>query len=196
MPERYDAVVIEESKTQTNDDDSPRKFFTNVGAAFPHKNGDGITVLIRPGLSVHGELVLFPPGNATPSPLRRAPRVAARAGPSPRTRSRECHRPAPPPGPAESDIEIRAPAGSAASEAATPPPARRAARPSSSRPRSPGARYPKPLYPDARGGHDATPQPHRFRPMSKEEPLQRHIEEPGNAPGCAGRTVFLSGPAR
>ncbi len=61
MPERYDAVVIEESETLTNDDGTPRKFFTNVGAAFPHKNGGGITVLIRQGISVGGELVLFPP---------------------------------------------------------------------------------------------------------------------------------------
>ena len=69
MPERYDAVVIEESETLTNDDGTPRKFFTNVGAGFPHKNGGGMTVLIRPGLSVHGELVTVSRhGNATPSP--------------------------------------------------------------------------------------------------------------------------------
>ena len=60
MPERYDAVVIEESETRTNDDGTPQKFYTNVGAGFPHKNGGGMTVLIRPGLSVHGELVLYP----------------------------------------------------------------------------------------------------------------------------------------
>lgn len=75
MPERYDAVVIEESETLTNDDGTPRKFFTNVGAAFPHKNGGGITVLIRQGLSVHGELVLFPPRernqSAAKTPARR-----------------------------------------------------------------------------------------------------------------------------
>ena len=61
MPERYDAVVIEDSETLTNDGGTPRKFFTNVGAAFPTRNGGAITVLIRQGLGVHGELVLFPP---------------------------------------------------------------------------------------------------------------------------------------
>ena len=60
MPERLDVLVVEESETLTNDDGTPRKFFTNVGAGFPHKNGGGMTVLIRPGLSVHGELVMFP----------------------------------------------------------------------------------------------------------------------------------------
>ena len=60
MPERYDAVVIETSETLVKDDGSPRKFFTNVGAAFPHRRGDGMTVLIRQGISVAGELVLFP----------------------------------------------------------------------------------------------------------------------------------------
>ena len=72
MPERYDAVVIEESETLTNDDGSPRKFFTNVGAAFPHKNGGGITVLIRPGLSVHDELVLFPPKEKNTKPAAKS----------------------------------------------------------------------------------------------------------------------------
>ena len=76
MPERYDAVVIEESETLTNDNGTPRKFFTNVGAAFPHKNGGGMTVLIRQGISVGGELVLFPPRernteSAPKSPARR-----------------------------------------------------------------------------------------------------------------------------
>ena len=73
MPERYDAVVLEESETLTNDDGSPRKFFTNVGAAFPHKNGGGITVLIRPGLSVHSELVLFPPREKNTQPAAKTP---------------------------------------------------------------------------------------------------------------------------
>ena len=73
MPERYDAVVIEESDTLTNDDGTPRKFFTNVGAAFPHKNGDGITVLIRQGLGVYGELVLFPPRERNTQPAAKTP---------------------------------------------------------------------------------------------------------------------------
>ena len=72
MPERYDAVVIEESETLTNDDGTPRKFFTNVGAAFPHKNGGGITVLVRQGISVHGELVLFPPRERSAQPAAKS----------------------------------------------------------------------------------------------------------------------------
>lgn len=81
MAERLDALVVEESTTQTNDDGTPRKFYTNVGAGFPHKNGGGMTVLIRPGLSVHGELVLFPPRerNTESAPQNTARRRTSRA---------------------------------------------------------------------------------------------------------------------
>ena len=52
MTERLDVLLVEESERQTNDDGTPRKFFTNVCAAFPHNNGGGVTVLIRQGLCV------------------------------------------------------------------------------------------------------------------------------------------------
>ena len=81
MTERLDVLVVEESETLTNDDGTPRKFFTNVGAGFPHKNGGGMTVLIRPGLSVHGELVMFPAKerNTQPAPKSNARRRTSRA---------------------------------------------------------------------------------------------------------------------
>lgn len=81
MTERLDVLVVEESETLTNDDGTPRKFFTNVGVGFPHKNGGGMTVIIRPGLSVHGELVMFPPQerNTQPAPKSTARRRTSKA---------------------------------------------------------------------------------------------------------------------
>lgn len=81
MTERLDVLVVEESETLTNDDGTPRKFFTNVGVGFPHKNGGGMTVRIRPGISVHDELVLFPAKerNTQSAPKSTARRRTSRA---------------------------------------------------------------------------------------------------------------------
>jgi hypothetical protein len=35
--------------------------YTKVGVAFPHDKGDGFNLKITPGLSVSGDLVVFPP---------------------------------------------------------------------------------------------------------------------------------------
>jgi len=35
--------------------------FTKVGVAFPHKKGEGFNLKITDGISVAGELVVFPP---------------------------------------------------------------------------------------------------------------------------------------
>lgn len=38
--------------------------YTKVGVAFPHNKGEGINVKITPGISVSGDLVIFPPKDA------------------------------------------------------------------------------------------------------------------------------------
>jgi hypothetical protein len=35
--------------------------YTKVGVAFPHDKGEGFNLKITPGLSVSGDLVVFPP---------------------------------------------------------------------------------------------------------------------------------------
>jgi hypothetical protein len=35
--------------------------YTKVGVAFPHDKGGGLNIKITPGLSVSGDLVVFPP---------------------------------------------------------------------------------------------------------------------------------------
>ena len=35
--------------------------YTTVGVAFPHDKGGGLNIKITPGLSVSGDLVVFPP---------------------------------------------------------------------------------------------------------------------------------------
>ena len=35
--------------------------YTKVGVAFPHETGGGFNLKITPGLSVSGDLVVFPP---------------------------------------------------------------------------------------------------------------------------------------
>lgn len=53
------AVMIEEYTI--DGENEPRKAYTNVGIAFPHRNGKGgYTVRIRKGIAVSGELHLFP----------------------------------------------------------------------------------------------------------------------------------------
>lgn len=38
-----------------------KRSYTKVGAVFPHDKGDGFNLKLIPGLSVSGELVIFPP---------------------------------------------------------------------------------------------------------------------------------------
>ncbi|MBS7545545.1 hypothetical protein [Ancylobacter oerskovii] len=40
------------------DERQDRKFWTRVGAAWPHKDGEGFNVDITPGISVSGRLVI------------------------------------------------------------------------------------------------------------------------------------------
>lgn len=35
--------------------------YTKVGVAFPHEKGEGFNLKITPGISVSGDLVVFPP---------------------------------------------------------------------------------------------------------------------------------------
>lgn len=53
----YDAFVV--TKYKSNGEE--KSHWTNVGAGFVNKDGQGISVVIREGISVHGTLVLRPP---------------------------------------------------------------------------------------------------------------------------------------
>lgn len=44
-----------------NGEDEERTSYVKVGAAFHHKNGDGLNVVLTPGISVSGTLVILPP---------------------------------------------------------------------------------------------------------------------------------------
>tara|TARA_E500000305_G_scaffold108525_1_gene111108 strand:+ start:1407 stop:1544 length:138 start_codon:yes stop_codon:yes gene_type:complete len=35
--------------------------YTKVGVAFPHEKGEGFNLKITPGISIFGDLVVFPP---------------------------------------------------------------------------------------------------------------------------------------
>lgn len=49
------ASVVEEYKNKEGKDDT---YWTEVGVAFPHKDGPGYNLVIRTGLSVSGKIVL------------------------------------------------------------------------------------------------------------------------------------------
>lgn len=53
----YDLLIAED---YDNRDGEKRTNFTNVGAAFPQKNGDGFSLQIRPGLAVSGRVLMLP----------------------------------------------------------------------------------------------------------------------------------------
>lgn len=44
-----------------NDNGTEKSSYTKVGVAFPHTKGEGFNVKITPGISVSGNLVIFPP---------------------------------------------------------------------------------------------------------------------------------------
>lgn len=50
-----------------------KPFWTQVGAAFAHKNGEGFTLLLADNIAVSGKLVLMPPKNTeVPAPTGEA----------------------------------------------------------------------------------------------------------------------------
>jgi hypothetical protein len=49
----HNVVIAEEG---SND----KKFYTTVGAAWKHENGEGFNILIKSGLSVSGKIMVFP----------------------------------------------------------------------------------------------------------------------------------------
>lgn len=55
---KYMNVFVQETFDANGEEKSN---YTKVGVAFPHKKGEGINVKITPGISVAGDLVIFPP---------------------------------------------------------------------------------------------------------------------------------------
>lgn len=51
-------VVVDEFVAKGESE--PRKIYTTVGVAFPHKTGGGYTLKIRKNISLSGEVHLFP----------------------------------------------------------------------------------------------------------------------------------------
>jgi len=57
MP-KYLNVFVQE---QFESEGEIKSSYTKVGVAFPHDKGEGFNLKITPGLSVSGDLVVFPP---------------------------------------------------------------------------------------------------------------------------------------
>lgn len=55
------AYIASVTETFKGSDGKENTYWTDVGVAFPHKDGDGFNVVIRKGLSVSGTLVLRTP---------------------------------------------------------------------------------------------------------------------------------------
>lgn len=54
MSDNLNVYVVEEYG------DSNKKLYTQVGTAFPHKQGGGFNIVLRKGISVSDRLVVFP----------------------------------------------------------------------------------------------------------------------------------------
>ena len=54
---RYDAYVTREY--QQGKDEAPRKEWTKVGVAFPHKSGKGFTLKIAQQIALSGDVVIL-----------------------------------------------------------------------------------------------------------------------------------------
>lgn len=55
---KYLNVFVQE-KFESNGEEKSN--YTKVGVAFPHDKGEGFNLKITPGISVSGDLVVFPP---------------------------------------------------------------------------------------------------------------------------------------
>ncbi|KFW98781.1 hypothetical protein VSX61_20860 [Brenneria populi subsp. brevivirga] len=62
----YNVYVVQE--TQPIDNGETNRYWTKVGAAFAHNGKPGLNIMITPGISVSGKLVLLEPkeDNAAP----------------------------------------------------------------------------------------------------------------------------------
>lgn len=61
--ERLNVFVTDDYKDKSGE---KKTFFTQIGNAVPHKKGGGTTVYLRPGISVSGDFVIFPPNADAP----------------------------------------------------------------------------------------------------------------------------------
>ena len=57
MP-KYLNVFVQE---QFESNGETKSNYTKVGVAFPHEKGEGFNLKITPGISLSGDLVVFPP---------------------------------------------------------------------------------------------------------------------------------------
>ena len=55
---KYLNVFVQE---QFESNGEQKSNYTKVGVAFPHDKGDGFNLKITPGISISGDLVVFPP---------------------------------------------------------------------------------------------------------------------------------------
>ncbi|MCW4957777.1 hypothetical protein POX44_25645 [Klebsiella quasipneumoniae] len=62
----YHVYVTQEVPTGDNGDKST--YWTKVGAAFPHNGKSGLNIMITPGISVSGKLVLLEPKDDNDAP--------------------------------------------------------------------------------------------------------------------------------
>lgn len=67
LPPYLEACVVE---TYTGQDQEERTHWTDVGRAFPHRDGCGFNVVLRQNIAVHGKLVLREPRSEDPRPFR------------------------------------------------------------------------------------------------------------------------------
>lgn len=61
----FNAYVTQE--TETNGEQ--KTFWHRIGAVWPHKNKEGFTLQIIPGVSVSGKIVLLPPKENEDPPI-------------------------------------------------------------------------------------------------------------------------------
>ena len=57
LGKRYDAFVTREY--QPGGEEAPRKDWTKVGVAFPHRSGKGFTLKIAPQIALSGDVVIL-----------------------------------------------------------------------------------------------------------------------------------------
>ncbi len=55
------AFIASVSESYTDAGGKEQNYWTDVGVAFPHRDGEGFNVVIRKGLSVSGTLILRTP---------------------------------------------------------------------------------------------------------------------------------------
>ena len=57
MTEIYNLLLAEE---RSDDNGEVRTYWHSAGTAFPHKNGDGFNLVIPPGMSLSGRVLMLP----------------------------------------------------------------------------------------------------------------------------------------